>query len=431
MAGPLRVFLGLSEVSGYYRSLRQGFEELGHPTEFIDLSRHPFQYGGADRSRLVEAYRFLAKRPEPWLRGAARLPKQALFAWAAARFDVFIFGFGQSFLGHHRDLPILKALKKKLIFQFHGSDARPAYLDGSVMAEDRGLSIPEGLARVHKQKVSIREIERYADAIVNIPTVAQLFERPYLNWLRVGLPNRPGRWPSWAEIEARPLDPSAPLRILHSPSHPAAKGSVEIRAMVEQLRSEGFSLELVELRGRPNAEVLAALESSDIVFDQLYADYGMPGFACEAAWFARPVLIAGYAVDPWRTWLPEAERPPTRYVTPGEALEALRGLCRAPELRRSLGHAARRFVETAWHPRAVAQRYLQIARGEAPAEWWLDPRQHRYWRGCGLPEERARALIAAFLAEGGASGLQLDDKPEFLAEILGAAHSPLAPAAGA
>lgn len=412
-ASRLRIFLGMYEVAGYYRALKEGLVELGHDVTFVDLSLHPFGYGGSDYPSIASATRWLEKQGQERLVQLHNAPRMALFAWAIARFDVFIFSYGSSLLPDLADLPLLEAAGKTIIFQFHGSDSRPPYIDGALMSAATGVTITQAVERTYQKKGQLAVIDRWADAVIDIPPQALLHERPYVNWLEVGLTCRPQRVPSWGELLARrPPAPGTPLRLLHSPSNPQAKGSVEIAACVERLRAEGHALELVDIRGRPNAEVLAELDRADLVLDQLYADYAMPGFACEAAWFGRPVLIGGYATELWSALLPVSRRPPTTYCRP-EAFEAeLRALVLDPARRRRQGLEAREFVERVWNPRAVAQRYVDIALGRAPSSWLLDPRDIRYWQGVGLSDARARALIAAYVREGGRAALCLGDKPE-------------------
>ncbi len=418
--GP-RVFLGLGEVAGYYRGLREGFDTLGVESCFIDLGTHRFDYGGADPSRLADLYRALRAHKDG-LRGRlgrelGRAPRLALLAWAAARFDVFVFGFGQSFVAGWRDLALLRRLGKTVILQFHGSDTRAPYMDGSVMAADRGCSVAEGVALTARKKAAIRAMEAQASAIVNIPPQGVLHERRFVDWMRVGLPSRPTRVPTPAEL-ARPRA-SGPLRILHSPSHAEAKGTPRIRAAVEALRARGFDLVLEEIQGRPNREVLDALARADLVIDQLYSDYPSPGFATEAQWFGKPVLITGHATALWRRRLPPEARPATCYAAPERFETELLRLVADAEARAELGRRARRFVETVWAPEAVAARYLDIARGAVPADWWCDPAGFTDWEGACQPAERTRALARAFVACGGLSALQLDDKPALRARLLG------------
>ncbi len=409
--GRQRIFVGLTEVAGYYRGLMEGFDALGVDATFVDLSANPYEYGGADKVLLAELLKF-GRRHGLTARGLDRIPAALLFPWAAARFDVFIFAFRRSFLPGHADLPILRQLGKKIIFTFHGSDSRPPYLDGSLMAPDRGRSIAKGIALARAQKASIRTIDRYADVVVNTPPQGHFHEKPFVLWMRVGVPSRPAVVPE--RVSTPPLPPDRPLRILHSPSHPQAKGSDEIRRAVARQVASGRRLELIEITGQPNRVVLDELSRADFVIDQLWSDTPMPGFAAEAAWYGKPVIIGGYAKPLWDELLPPEWIPPTHYCHPNELDQAITRLATDHEYRHTLGARARAFVETKWHPKAVAARYLDLVSRPIPADWMYDPRNNRYWQGGGLPEDRTAALIRSFIAEGGRDALQLSDKPELL-----------------
>ncbi len=412
-----RVLLGLTEIAGYYRGLREGFRELGVEVVFLNLSGHPFAYGGDDENVLVRLIRRCSlKRSSPragrlsrglWgaLEATARC---ALLAWAAARFDVFIFGFATSFL-RFRDLPILKRLGKRIVYQFHGSDSRPPYLDGGDYPPDQEFSAAELIDAARRRKRRLRTIEKYADVLINIPPQSHFHERVFVQWLRVGLPSRPAEAPA---VAAPPGPHDGPVRILHSPSHPAAKGTPAVRRAVEKLKADGLDLELIEIVGRPNAEVMREMARCDLVIDQAYSDYAMPGLATEAAWFARPVVIAGYAAGLWRRLLPEDARPPTLYCQPDELTDAIRKLATDAELRRELGMKCRRFVETHWSPRQVAAKYLRLIEGDVPADWLCDPKEIDYLAGCSLPEQVARRRVRQVIEAGGVEALQLADKPE-------------------
>jgi hypothetical protein len=414
-----RVFIGLTEVAGYYRGLKRGFDELGIPATYVDLDEHRFQYAGDHPSALVRAIKRLRRTPGATPRMINRALRGLLFGWAIANHDVFIFGFNSSFIDGHKDLPILRRLGKKVIFQFHGSDSRPPYIDGSVMASDRGFSIADCIRMTEKKKRVVSTIDRWADVVVDTPTQGHLHERELILWMRVGLPCRPIGAP---ELLAEPLAavPGAPVRILHSPSHPLAKGTDQIRRAIEALKARGVPLELIEISGRPHAEVLAELARCDLVIDQLYADYGMPGFATEAAWFGKPTLIGGYAKPLWDQLLPPEAIPPTAYVHPDAFGAELERLVRDRSLRLDLGRRARKFVETEWHPKRVAERYLMLARGEVPAGWSYDPRSIRYVEGCCAPKAKVEEWVRAVVAEGGAQALQLRDKPELERMLVGA-----------
>jgi hypothetical protein len=66
----------------------------------------------------------------------------------------------------------------------------------------------------------------------------------------------------------------------------------------------------------------------------------------------------------------------------------------------------------------AAQRLVMIARGEAPTEWFFDPKDVRYVHGVGGMEDKIRGLIADYVAANGDAYLFLDDKTELKAAIL-------------
>ncbi len=420
-----RVFLGLIEISGYYRGLKEGFRRLGVPCTFIDLVGNQFRYGGADHSRLAGLVRACAefrKRstlPLPRaLRSIVAWPveaaaRAALFLRAAATHDIFIFGFGTSFLRGH-DLRLLRLLGKKVILQYHGSDSRPDYLLGGV----EGIDSPEGFGAVARharaRRDRLRRAEKHADAVVNIPPQAHFHQRAYVNWLRIGLPLcvHPCADPG------PPRDADRPFRVLHAPSVPLVKGTENIRRAVEEVRQRGTPIDYEEITGRPNVEVLEKITWSDLVIDQVFADYPMPGFACEAACLERPTLIAGYAGELWNRLLAEPDRPPTMYVHPSQLAPALERLARDPGARLELARRAKQFVTEHWAPEIVAGRYLRLASGDIPREWLLDPSQNCYAHGCGISEERLRPALAEYIRSQGVSALALDDQPRVRAMIV-------------
>ena len=47
----MRVFIGLTEVAGYFGNLAKGLRELGIETTLVDLYSHPFEYSRRDGGR--------------------------------------------------------------------------------------------------------------------------------------------------------------------------------------------------------------------------------------------------------------------------------------------------------------------------------------------------------------------------------------------
>jgi hypothetical protein len=419
----IRVFLGPVEIAGHYAGLEAAFREIGVDALAVDLRGHPYQYrrGSPPDPLIVRLTRWA--RVHRRRSGASRLRRAAwaipviattllLVGWAARRFDAFIFGFGETPL-LLRELPLLRLLGKRIVFVFHGSDARPPYIDGARMAPDRALPIAECIALTRRTKAAIGRIERLADVVVAQPAFSHLFERPIVNFFRMGV--------LWRHRTAQPAAlraDRAALRILHSPSDPTVKGSARIREAVEGLTAEGLPLELIELRDVPNDLVRDELDACAFAVDQIYSDAPMVGFATEAAVAGKPSIVGGYAWPENYRLFGAAAMPPVEECTPEGLSDAIRRLSTDPARRIELGLEAQAWVLEHWSPRAVATRYLALLEGPPPADWMFDPRDVRYVEGCGLSRDDARALVRAVIEAGGPEALCVADKPDLEAAFV-------------
>ena len=93
-------------------------------------------------------------------------------------------------------------------------------------------------------------------------------------------------------------------------------------------------------------------------------------------------------------------------------------MIRDVEWRKSLGKRAQEFVLTHWTATKVAEHYLMLIAGDFPKEWLHNPKNIHYLHGCGLPEEKARAIIKRFVEIGGKSSLCLSDKPALEEQLI-------------
>jgi hypothetical protein len=413
----LRILLGPIEIAGYYAGLEAGFRELGADALSLDLEGNRFGYGrdsGRDPMAVRLSRRLAAEirtRQSQAIRrrlckAARALANALVLIWAISRYDVFVFSFGQTLLGT-RELPLLRRLGKRIVFVFHGSDARPPYIDGVRMAPDRAMPTGTCIRSTRRMKSKVKRIERYAHAVVAQPAFSHFFERPVVNFFAIGVPWRDR--PAVAEGRQRA---GKSIRILHSPSDPVVKGSARIREAIDALKAEGLAPELVELQGVPNDVVLRELADCDFVIDQVYSDAPMVGFATEAAVAGKPSIVGGYAWPENHRAFGDLPMPPVEECAPDDLAGAIRRLASNEGRRRSLGAAARTFVLDRWSRAAVARRFLTLIEGERPAEWMFDPRGLRYVEGCGLTRDRARANVRAVIAAGGPAALCLSDKPE-------------------
>jgi len=410
--------MGLVEIAGYYTNLKKGFEELGVPATFVDLSGHPFRYGGRRSSRpwtrvlrwvRQAATRLVTSRQrlEPLHRALQTVLGLPLLLWGLCRYDVFIFGYGSSLLGFW-DLPILKAFGKKVIHVFHGSDVRPPFTSGSHAGPPGNLTVPQIIRLTRQRKRMLRRIERWTDVCVNHTPQSQFHERPFVSWAFVGMPFEADDVP----VSPSPRAEGQPLRILHCPSNPEIKGTAEIRRAIRNLQAKGHNLDYDEIIGQPHPVVLKELARCDLVVDEIYSDNYMAGFATEAAFFGKPAVVAGYAREELERAFPPEKRPPVLFCHPEEIEAGIEHLVTDEEARSDLGRRARQFVRSHWAPRKVAEAFLAMIENRAPQEWFYDPADIRHVRGMGLPEHRCRALVREVIETGGVEALCLSDKPD-------------------
>lgn len=436
----MKLFIGLTEVSGYYYNLKKGFDELGIHCAYVPLQAHAFRYQDNEklsflpwlvrvcvtRRVAVTGKNILAK--VLWL-GAVSTSRVVLFLWAIAKYDVFILGGGSSFFRFF-EFPLLRLLGKKIVYTFHGTDSRPGYIDGfcegvadipkvtvlnsqhrgdgglKVIVDARDVMAYAKIARKRRRDVAI--VERYANVVVNAPPQGQFHARPFVIGLAVGIPVTLQRE---NDIETRKSKRDG-VCILHSPSRIEGKGTLEIRGAIDRLLEKGHRIRYIEISGRPNDEVVATIEECDFVVDQVYADNPMAGFAAEAALRGKPAVVGGYYSMFIREDIPTEFIPPSLYCHPAGIESAIEKLIVDVEFRLRLGRQAQAFVKERWSPRCVSGRYLQLVRDEIPSKWIYDPSKNRYVHGMGLNEAKARTNVQEVIKRFGKAGLQLSENPE-------------------
>ncbi len=433
----MKLFIGLTEVSGYYYNLKKGFDELGIPCAYVPLQAHAFKYQENEKLgflpslvRLCVTRRVDSAQKNILVRlfwvGAVFASRVTLFIWTIVKFDVFLLGGGSSFFRFF-ELPLLRLLGKKIIYTFHGTDSRPAYIDGfSEHMTHRGVNNGDagqgGLVReevghravkacaktARRRKRDVAFVEKYADIVVTAPPQAQFHTRPFVIGLAVGIPFVVQRSDPMGEKAGR----DANTCILHSPSRFEGKGTAEIRQVIHKLREKGHPIRYIEISGRPNVEVVAAIEECDFVVDQVYSDSPMASFAAEAAFRGKPAVVGGYYCRMICNDLPPELIPPSLFCHPGELEQAVEKLVVDKEFRLRLGEQAQAFVQNHWTARNVADRYLRLAQNDIPGEWIYDPRKNRYVHGMGLNEAKARANVRGIIEGFGRAGLLLAENPD-------------------
>lgn len=413
----IKVFLGLSEISGLYYGLEAGFKQLGIGVTRLDFANHPFKYSQQDKF-LVKVFQHCQLNLESskkvarlLYKGLSVISKLLIFISVLFRHNVFIFSYGTSFF-RYLDLPILKFFNKKVIFQFHGSDSRPPYVDGTLIGRHSTSDIAK-MTRVKKKQMKI--INHYADAIIDIPTMGLFHEKKFINWLQIGLTVSITKKPDLISSNSHT---KKSVTILHAPSNPLAKGTAIIEATIKYLAKHGYEIKLIKIDNEPHQKVKEALLACDFVIDQLFADYPMPGFATESAWYGKPTIICGYAKNLWNELLVKDAMPPTLYCHPDELEQSIKKLYEDTPYRLQLGQMAFEFVSRRWSPIEVAKRYLDVIDNKIPLEWYYDPVKINYTHGCCISEVVLKEFLKKYITEEGDTSLMLEDKPSLKKSFL-------------
>ncbi|MCP5464820.1 MAG: glycosyltransferase, partial [Deltaproteobacteria bacterium] len=391
----MRILFGTKEIAGYQRGLVTALKDLGVPCLRLELEPHAFSYDmpteltfyikpfvAGVRRFCVFRKKIMRKNGLAWalprflvcfVEALLRLP---VFVWAAFSFDVFVFSYASNFMGYfcgYHDLCLLKLLKKKVGFVFHGSDSRPPFMDGAhqAYAKTQPGDFIHNLKKLSdKQFHKIKKTDHLADFIIDNPTTAQFHNRAFFDFVKLGIPYDFSASQSVA-VQIKNFV------ILHAPSNSLCKGTERILKSIAVLKQKHPHIELRLLQNKSHKEVLKELAHCNLVVDQLYADFALPGLACEAAHFAKPVIICGHH-DP-ATVQPNGV---SCYVSPEELEAALEDFILHPEKAKDLGQRVQEFVQNEWTSQLVAKRFLKIIKGSC-SELLVEPGSLHYIWGWG------------------------------------------------
>lgn len=427
-----KILIAPSEIAGYYKNLCEGFKDLNQPYDFITYKSNRFNYGGETKTPLflkidrlihhklvnsnymVEKIMYrIAYRIFPY--GKLR------FIWVyylILKYDVFIFTFGRTLLPNNKDVHLIKKMNKKIISNVgHGSEARPAYING-FMHPDGGIQKNVNyLAEVTKKTYqNIRFLEQNSDLIIGAPySSSQFLKDKFVNWFSLGIPIQLNDSVSPVEKIDR-IDSS--VRILHSPSHKLGKGTSLITEAIKNLKHRGYLIDFVIISGRPHTDVIDEIKRCDFVVDQVFSDTPLAGFATEAAFFGKPAVVGGYGLEELKNFVSDDMWPPSKICHPNNIEQSIEELIVNKTIREDLGRKSKEFVRNKWNCVEVASRYMNLVNNNIPDNWWLNPNDVEYIEGIGQSVERTKKIIEELVLKYGISSLQLSQKPLLEKEFL-------------
>lgn len=313
----------------------RALRSLGHDAELWRFGTSSFGFP-ADRIIDVEGKRVDAIWPH--------------FIEAIERFDVFHFHLGASFFPTwerfpmHWDLPLLRALGKKIIFTFVGSDCRRREPHA---AQNPYSDLFFAQYEPDEERIlgSLAIIRHYADRLLAMSVELM----PYV----------PGSTyiPRAFDLDAWPAQGAEQREvpvILHAPSRRSLKGTDLIVAGMEQLEREGIGFEFSFIEGVPHDELRKRVQDADIIIDNI--TMGDHGISSVEAMASDRVAVA-YLIDPVKRACPGL---PVFDVTPPSFVDRMRELVTDVALRRRLASAGRAYVSEHWDAKDVARRHLEI-----------------------------------------------------------------------
>lgn len=240
----------------------------------------------------------------------------------ALYFDCFHFHFAQSLLPFNCDLAALKFLKKKLYFEFHGSELRGVFNDVEYKYFD-----PFNTEK-HILKKRIQKCLDYADGVILHDTELM----PHLPLEYNGKINIIPLKIDLDKFEPTPyfsnMSHNKPV-VVHAPSKRANKGTDIILKGLAPIMDK---IDFILVENLPQSEARQIYQKADIIIDQIaIGTYGV--FSIEAMALGKPVL--SYVDDKIRRGFPSSL--PIININPDNIAQEVMRLANNSQLRKEIG----------------------------------------------------------------------------------------------
>ena len=308
MTRPLRVVHCPVNTAGVPWANVQALRRRGIDAQLVVFNRYRL-HSEADWS-LDRRGGFVRKQATQWSALARLLPKT----------DVFHFYFGLTLVPQSVQFPILRALRKKSVMHYLGSDIRGKSREELAFGKKAGA-----------------EVVGSYDAVRWVPEAEMI--------------------PPGIDVQAiRPSPPTDHARpvILHAPSSRRRKGTEQVLAACA-----GLDADLLLVEGLHHDEALERYREADIVVDQLNAGwYGLLAIECMA--LGKPVVTFLHDEALERTERELGARVPIVNATKGSLRARLEPLVASAAERRRIGAESRAFVEQVHDLERVADRLLAL-----------------------------------------------------------------------
>lgn len=267
----MKIMHGMREVAGQAYYSVKGLRSNGYDAKLILWDESPVHYPYDECMKMVQEKKYM-------------YPIYAIrvffnFIKCSFKYDTYHFHFGHSLLPWNLDLPFLKLLKKKIFFEFHGSDVRQESIAYRMNHYWREV----GLTNEERLRTRMLKLGKYAKAfIIHDDELLPHFTaelQPYIVPLRI----EPDRF-----TPKYPNPDKKKVTIVHAPSNRGVKGTSYIHKAVENLK-EKYDIEYILVENMTQDEAFKEYQKADIIVDQILGgSYGV--FAIEAMAMGKPVI---------------------------------------------------------------------------------------------------------------------------------------------
>ncbi|OAI49742.1 hypothetical protein AYO43_02850 [Nitrospira sp. SCGC AG-212-E16] len=269
------------------------------------------------------------------------------FVYLIFRFDIFHFFYDGGVLARTPlrfvELQLLHAFRKKVVVMPYGADVHVLpFMRNSVYRFGQLYHYGANLLRErHTIERWIDYFSRHADCCIGSINFDALYRWDILpvSYLTINV----DLFQPSGDYEYKNDGRTGTVVIAHTPNHRVIKGTEYIIAAIERLRSEGYQIEFLLLEKMKNTEVRKILERCDILVELLVTGYGLSGI--EGMALAKPVISnfqGDTAVLRYYSFFNEC---PIVQADIDTVYEKLKWLVDNPDLRKSIGHAGRSYVE--------------------------------------------------------------------------------------
>ena len=344
----MRIVHGTSNVTGVPVRLMKAQRRLGYQASAVLYLADP-----SDAPESVDLWSLMRGN-----RLTRKLKRARVVSWVARTFDVFHFHYHTTFMRHHEDVALLKALGKTVIFHLHGCEIRQPDI-ARARHEHSACSECTIACMVPVKRQLPQTLRRFADAtIVAMPELLEYWPTAQF----VPIPVDIAAWQEhWAEPVAR-RERADEWNVVHIPTNREIKGTRHIIAAVEDLRREGFPVKLHVCEHLSRAELQQLCQRADVIVDQVMMGW-VGTFAVEMMAMGKPV-IANIRPD-LRRFAPDL---PVVHADPRSLADTLRDLLQSPGRRRELAILGPLYAREHHNLDTIAAQFIDLYR---------DLRQHR------------------------------------------------------